>query len=71
MSCEGRRGGVEIYEQRSSVEENGSIDQNLLIDPKLLFIGNKIGEGAHGEVYKGRLVLLMKAELFFFFIFFI
>ncbi|KAJ6765416.1 SERINE-THREONINE PROTEIN KINASE [Salix purpurea] len=54
MSCERRRGGVEIYEQRSSVEENGSIDQNLLIDPKLLFIGNKIGEGAHGEVYKGR-----------------
>jgi hypothetical protein len=56
MSCERRRGGVEIYEQRTSVEENGSIDQNLLIDPKLLFIGNKIGEGAHGEVYKGRLV---------------
>ncbi|KAG6745398.1 hypothetical protein POTOM_052063 [Populus tomentosa] len=54
MSCERRRGGVEIYEQRTSVEENGSIDQNLLIDPKLLFIGNKIGEGAHGEVYKGR-----------------
>jgi len=67
MSCERRRGGVEIYEQRTSVEENGSIDQNLLIDPKLLFIGNKIGEGAHGEVYKGRLVLLMTAETWFFF----
>lgn len=53
---------MEIDEQRTSVEENGSIDQNLLIDPKLLFIGNKIGEGAHGEVYKGRLVLLMTAE---------
>lgn len=58
---------MEIDEQRTSVEENGSIDQNLLIDPKLLFIGNKIGEGAHGEVYKGRLVLLMTAETLFFF----
>ncbi|TXG58960.1 hypothetical protein EZV62_016789 [Acer yangbiense] len=42
-------------------QQNGSItapeltiDQNLLVDPKLLFIGNKIGEGAHGKVYEGR-----------------
>lgn len=31
-----------------------SIDENLLVDPKLLFIGAKIGEGAHGKVYEGR-----------------
>jgi hypothetical protein len=34
-----------------------TIDENLLVDPKLLFIGSKIGEGAHGKVYKGRLVV--------------
>jgi hypothetical protein len=34
-----------------------TIDDNLLVDPKLLFIGSKIGEGAHGKVYKGRLVV--------------
>jgi serine/threonine protein kinase len=33
-----------------------TIDENLLVDPKLLFIGSKIGEGAHGKVYKGRYV---------------
>lgn len=44
-----------------SVSQNGSIspprlsiDDNLLVDPKLLFIGSKIGEGAHGRVYEGR-----------------
>ncbi|GLU17856.1 hypothetical protein SLE2022_342070 [Rubroshorea leprosula] len=31
-----------------------TIDENLLLDPKLLFIGSKIGEGAHGKVYEGR-----------------
>ncbi|KAL4284652.1 hypothetical protein GQ457_16G028570 [Hibiscus cannabinus] len=49
-------------ETRNAVVSNGSItaaqeltiDQNLLIDPKLLFIGSKIGEGAHGKVYEGR-----------------
>ncbi|XP_008792213.2 serine/threonine-protein kinase STY13-like [Phoenix dactylifera] len=30
------------------------IDDNLLIDPSLLFIGSKIGEGAHGKVYEGK-----------------
>ncbi|XP_078436468.1 serine/threonine-protein kinase STY13-like [Wolffia australiana] len=30
------------------------IDESLLIDPRLLFVGPKIGEGAHGKVYKGR-----------------
>ncbi|CAL1400411.1 unnamed protein product [Linum trigynum] len=31
-----------------------SIDESLLIDAKSLFIGSKIGEGAHGKVYEGR-----------------
>ncbi|CAL5409489.1 unnamed protein product [Camellia sinensis] len=42
------------------VSHNGSItcpqltiDESLLVDPKLLFIGSKIGEGAHGKVYEG------------------
>ncbi|KAI4341878.1 hypothetical protein MLD38_026550 [Melastoma candidum] len=30
------------------------IDDSLLVDPKSLFIGSKIGEGAHGRVYEGR-----------------
>jgi len=49
--------------ESKSVRENGSltatqltIDENLLVDPKLLFIGSKIGEGAHGKVYEGRSV---------------
>ncbi|RDY11085.1 Serine/threonine-protein kinase HT1, partial [Mucuna pruriens] len=35
-------------------DEQLTIDENLLIDPKLLFVGSKIGEGAHGRVYEGR-----------------
>uniref|UniRef100_A0A2P2L6F0 Protein kinase atn1 n=1 Tax=Rhizophora mucronata TaxID=61149 RepID=A0A2P2L6F0_RHIMU len=45
----------------TTVSQNGSvtdpqlsIDENLLVDPKLLFIGSKIGEGGHGKVYEGR-----------------
>lgn len=30
------------------------IDRKLLVDPKTLFVGDKIGEGAHGKVYKGK-----------------
>ncbi|XP_061375448.1 serine/threonine-protein kinase STY13 isoform X3 [Gastrolobium bilobum] len=47
--------------ESKSVRQNGlltntqlTIDENLLVDPKLLFIGSKIGEGAHGKVYEGR-----------------
>ena len=57
---DGPRRSVEVEEQ-SSVPRNGSItatqltiDAHLLVDPKLLFIGSKIGEGAHGKVYEGR-----------------
>jgi len=63
MSCsEKNRGGEEGQYSTKSVTQNGSvtassqlsIDENLLVDPKLLFIGSKIGEGAHGKVYEGR-----------------
>ncbi|KAJ6806449.1 serine/threonine-protein kinase HT1-like isoform X1 [Iris pallida] len=30
------------------------IDEKVLIDPRLLFVGSKIGEGAHGKVYEGK-----------------
>lgn len=30
------------------------IDRKLLVDPKMMFVGSKIGEGAHGKVYKGK-----------------
>ncbi|RAL52027.1 hypothetical protein DM860_016525 [Cuscuta australis] len=30
-----------------------SIDERVLVDPKLIYIGSKIGEGAHGKVYQG------------------
>ncbi|KAH9736924.1 protein kinase domain-containing protein [Citrus sinensis] len=53
------RGSVE--KESRAVVKNGSItapqltiDRSLLVDPKLLFIGSKIGEGAHGKVYEGR-----------------
>ena len=64
----GGEGKYEKPDPRNSVEvdpnlvsQNGSItapqltiDESLLVDPKLLFIGTKIGEGAHGKVYEGR-----------------
>ncbi|KAK1271655.1 Serine/threonine-protein kinase HT1 [Acorus gramineus] len=52
-----------IQLEKQPVEKNGSIgevplkfeiEEKLLIDPKLLFVGAKIGEGAHGKVYEGR-----------------
>ncbi|KAF7845218.1 serine/threonine-protein kinase STY13-like isoform X1 [Senna tora] len=56
------RSSGELEESKKSVRQNGSIttpptlkiDENLLVDPKQLFIGSKIGEGAHGKVYEGR-----------------
>jgi len=30
------------------------LDEKLLIDAQFLFVGSKIGEGAHGKVYQGR-----------------
>lgn len=31
-----------------------SLDSKWLVDPKLLFVGPKIGEGAHAKVYEGK-----------------
>ncbi|KAF8397119.1 hypothetical protein HHK36_016026 [Tetracentron sinense] len=52
---------VGVHLDRHSTTQNGSItapqfqiDENLLIDPELLFVGSKIGQGAHGKVYEGR-----------------
>lgn len=64
----GEQGEIEESIIRSSVEvdstsfnQNGlitapqlTIDKNLLVDPKLIYIGSKVGEGAHGKVYEGR-----------------
>ncbi|GLT41745.1 hypothetical protein SLA2020_157880 [Shorea laevis] len=59
MSCSGEN-RVEEEESRSPHRNcftacpELTIDENLLLDIKLLFIGSKIGEGAHGKVYEGR-----------------
>lgn len=70
MSCsEKSKGGEGEYDKStgrkslSGSSKSGSskgsiagcvIDEKVLVDPKLLFIGSKIGEGAHGRVYEGR-----------------
>jgi hypothetical protein len=69
MSCSDKNRGGEyersvLRSETKSVTQNGSItaeqqltiDENLLVDPNLLFIGSKIGEGAHGRVFEGRSV---------------
>ncbi|XP_052175778.1 serine/threonine-protein kinase STY13 isoform X1 [Diospyros lotus] len=48
-------GGPRLVSQNGSITAPQlTIDRSLLVDPKLLFIGSKIGEGAHGKVYEGR-----------------
>ncbi|GAB4833179.1 hypothetical protein Ancab_031423 [Ancistrocladus abbreviatus] len=67
MSCSVKNKGRDAAEYGkqgvclNSVGQNGlitapelCIDENLLVDPKSLFIGSKIGEGAHGKVFEGR-----------------
>ncbi|XP_065006146.1 serine/threonine-protein kinase STY13-like [Musa acuminata AAA Group] len=61
-----RPGGIKVVDDslqldRYSLGNNGTfpsaqldIDEKHLIDPKLLYIGAKIGEGAHGKVYEGK-----------------
>ncbi|CAL9051534.1 unnamed protein product [Musa banksii] len=61
-----RPGGNKVVDDslqldRYSLGNNGTfpsaqldIDEKHLIDPKLLYIGAKIGEGAHGKVYEGK-----------------
>ncbi|XP_047332432.1 serine/threonine-protein kinase STY13-like isoform X2 [Impatiens glandulifera] len=51
---------IDDGDREPTILQNGSIsalpklDETLLVDPKVLFIGSKIGEGAHGKVYEGR-----------------
>lgn len=33
-----------------------SLDPKWIVDPKQLFVGPKIGEGAHAKVYEGKYV---------------
>ncbi|MBA0827519.1 hypothetical protein Goarm_012296 [Gossypium armourianum] len=55
MSCsEAETRSVAVSNGLITSADELTIDQNLLIDPKSLFIGSKIGEGAHGKVYEGR-----------------
>lgn len=37
-----------------STNEEFNLEAKWLIDPKLLFVGPKIGEGAHAKVYEGK-----------------
>lgn len=64
--CEEPIPGRSVDGETKSISGNGSltdtqlsIHKNLLVDPKLLFIGSKIGEGAHGKVYEGRSVIFI------------
>lgn len=47
------------------VGDDFRIDHKWLIDPKLLFVGPRIGEGAHAKVYEGKWVPLLAPPLFF------
>ncbi|KAH9331230.1 hypothetical protein KI387_003338, partial [Taxus chinensis] len=40
--------------QRSPADVEFQLHQKWLIDPKLLYVGPRIGEGAHGKVYEGK-----------------
>ncbi|KAM7265873.1 hypothetical protein ACFE04_003556 [Oxalis oulophora] len=46
--------GIDDDDDDDDSDSLSMIHHSLLVDPKLLFIGSKIGEGAHGKVYAGR-----------------
>jgi len=50
----GRRSFARNDGSAVSISPPLDINEKLLIDPKLLFVGSKIGEGAHGKVYRGK-----------------
>ncbi|XAR68720.1 Dual-specificity kinase [Bertholletia excelsa] len=55
VKCSSFQGDSNLVSQNASIAScQLTIDKTLLIDPKLLFIGSKIGEGANGIVYEGR-----------------
>ena len=49
----GRDSPVSIHSSEFGTNEF-IIDERWRIDPKLLFVGPRIGEGAHGKVYEGK-----------------
>lgn len=54
-AAQGSQSGMKSGSGRNEIAELPSrIDEKVLIDPRLLFIGAKIGEGAHGKVYEGK-----------------
>lgn len=60
-NCGPRKAADSVHPGRPSFEstciipvENLQIHNKLLIDPKKLYLGSKIGEGAHGKVYEGK-----------------
>lgn len=54
MSFGGEENGGGSNPDSTNGSITGSLDESLLVDPRLLFIGSKVGEGAHGKVYEGR-----------------
>ncbi|XAR55747.1 Dual-specificity kinase [Bertholletia excelsa] len=53
--CKSFEGAPDLLSKNGSIiAQQITIDESLLVDPNLLFIGSKIGEGAHGRVYEGR-----------------
>ncbi|CAM6112737.1 unnamed protein product [Calypogeia fissa] len=47
-------GGVHESPGSNSRASTFSLEDKWIIDPALLFVGPKIGEGAHGKVYEGK-----------------
>nr|XP_027065286.1 serine/threonine-protein kinase STY13-like isoform X4 [Coffea arabica] len=54
VGCESDEGASRNGSTTTATSPHFCIDQKVLVDPKQLFIGSKIGEGAHGKVYQGR-----------------
>lgn len=53
-SPSGTRSGSGSGRNGTAESSLSGIDEKVLMEPRLLFIGAKIGEGAHGKVYKGK-----------------
>lgn len=43
-----------MMDQPTVFSDEFDLDSRWLVDPKLLFVGPKIGEGAHAKVYEGK-----------------
>ena len=53
-SAQSSPSGTRNRKTETAESSPSGIDEKVLIDPRLLFIGAKIGEGAHGKVYEGK-----------------